>query len=627
LGVSRDTLGVASNYDGLFFKLYDEVGSVAFWFDVDDRGTSAPSHGCDRAVEINTVTNGMTNIQAGTAIYNKIVADAKFEAGADAGTGTITVQSSTAGNKTDASSETSPCTVSVDTQGRTDNYHELYFVLYDEAGSVGVWFDVNDAGGAAPAGALLCTRQLEIETITTAMTAGQAGTAIYNKIIGDAKFEAGSDDTAGTIIVSSSTYGIKADATQESSPLTISVVQDGVDSNYDGMFFKLYDSAGSVAFWFDVDNSGTAAPVHGCSRAVEITTVTSAMAVGALGTAVYNAIIGDSEFEAGDDDTAGTIKVQCADAGVKIDADAGTSPCAVSVDTQGADNYNGLYFKLYDDAGSVGFWFDIDDSGTAEPAEATACARAVEIKTVLTGMDAPTAATAIYNAIIADAGFDANVDNGDGTFKVTAFKSGERTDGDMGTSDCDISVSVDGITSNYDGAYMILGDSAGSIGVWVDVDDAGTAEPTVVGLCDRAIEITTINSGMTAQEAMDEIMSALVSDGVLDVTDCGGASAILESDDVGASDQEPSFMPNVFEVTTIVSGKDNGGSLSDDAKKALKNSLAVNKNNRYYLELVRVIEAGSGTSFGATLAVKCKKLLDIMLCDRACYREIIALYA
>lgn len=93
---------VAASLDGTYFILYDEVGSVAFWIDVDDSGTTIPSgaSAADRAVEITTITTGMTAAQVGTAVYTAIVADSKFEAGADNLDGTFTVASTTTGDKT-----------------------------------------------------------------------------------------------------------------------------------------------------------------------------------------------------------------------------------------------------------------------------------------------------------------------------------------------------------------------------------------------------------------------------------------------------------------------------------------------------------------------------------------------
>jgi hypothetical protein len=73
-----------------------------------------------------------------------------------------------------------------------------------------------------------------------------------------------------------------------------------------------------------------------------------------------------------------------------------------------AASLDGKFFILPDAAGSVGVWIDVDNSGTAAPAGATACTRAIEITTVATGDDAATVAAAIAAALDADAAFSAS---------------------------------------------------------------------------------------------------------------------------------------------------------------------------------------------------------------------------
>jgi hypothetical protein len=83
--------------------------------------------------------------------------------------------------------------------------HLKYFKLYDDAGSVGFWFDVDDAGGVAPlTGA---TRDVEIKTVTTGMTAIQVAAVVYAAVIADAKFKPGQDFLDGRIDVASEMYG------------------------------------------------------------------------------------------------------------------------------------------------------------------------------------------------------------------------------------------------------------------------------------------------------------------------------------------------------------------------------------------------------------------------------------
>lgn len=68
--------------DGTYFILYDTNGSVGFWFDVNNSGTTIPSGAAsaDRAVEITTVTTGMTAAQVATQVQLAIDADSEFSA-------------------------------------------------------------------------------------------------------------------------------------------------------------------------------------------------------------------------------------------------------------------------------------------------------------------------------------------------------------------------------------------------------------------------------------------------------------------------------------------------------------------------------------------------------------------
>lgn len=67
-------------------------------------------------------------------------------------------------------------------------------------------------------------------------------------------------------------------------------------SNYDGKYFILYDQNGSVAFWYDVDNDGTAEPLHGAARSVEITTVVAGDTANTIAAKTAVVINADAQF-------------------------------------------------------------------------------------------------------------------------------------------------------------------------------------------------------------------------------------------------------------------------------------------------------------------------------------------
>lgn len=98
-----------------------------------------------------------------------------------------------------------------------------------------------------------------------------------------------------------------------------------------------------------------------------------------------------------------------------------------------SDSLDGKYFVLRDSAGSVGVWIDVDNSGTAAPAGATACTRQIEITTIVTGDSAATIATAIAAVLEADAAFTASATGS--LITVTDAAVGARTaaaDGNAG---------------------------------------------------------------------------------------------------------------------------------------------------------------------------------------------------
>ena len=140
-----------------------------------------------------------------------------------------------------------------------------------------------------------------------------------------------SDDTANLDENYSSTAAV-AEIT------TVTTVADVGDS-LDGIYFIMQEPAGSVAFWIDTDDSGTAEPAHGADRSVEITAIVTNDTANTVATVVRAAINGDSEFSA-PAPVGAIITVTNAVAGDIIDATAETSGFTVAVTSQGADEGN-----------------------------------------------------------------------------------------------------------------------------------------------------------------------------------------------------------------------------------------------------------------------------------------------
>ena len=79
--VTQTSPGIDDNsLDNKFFILQDDVGSVAFWYDVDNNGTPEPLHGADRSVAITTVVTGDSAATVAGKTQVVINADLKFNA-------------------------------------------------------------------------------------------------------------------------------------------------------------------------------------------------------------------------------------------------------------------------------------------------------------------------------------------------------------------------------------------------------------------------------------------------------------------------------------------------------------------------------------------------------------------
>ncbi len=108
-----------------------------------------------------------------------------------------------------------------------DDLDGTYFILQDEVGSVGFWIDTDNSGTTIPAGATAADRAVEITTVTTAMTAEQVGDVVYTAIIGDSKFEAGTDTNSPIILVRSSTTGLRTAGADGDTGFTFAVDTEG----------------------------------------------------------------------------------------------------------------------------------------------------------------------------------------------------------------------------------------------------------------------------------------------------------------------------------------------------------------------------------------------------------------
>lgn len=171
----------------------------------------------------------------------------------------------------------------------SDSLDQTYFTIYDEAGSVGVWFDTN-ASGSDPTGA---ARAIKV-TLTSDDTAAEVATALQSAIDGDTKFSATVSDDEVTI--TSSTVGEKTDAADNDTSFTIAVSQQGVW--LDTYYFYIFDETDSWGVWFNVD-SGNSAPAGALLAADTIeVAINSTDSRTQVATAMASAINAETEFTA-----------------------------------------------------------------------------------------------------------------------------------------------------------------------------------------------------------------------------------------------------------------------------------------------------------------------------------------
>jgi len=119
----------SDSLDGTEFTLYDDAGSVAFWIDTDDSGTTIPTaaSNADRAVEITTITTDMTADQVAAQVQAAVNGDAKF--GATVNGAVVTVTDASTGLRTNAAAGTSGFTTAITAQGGTAASNPLQGLL------------------------------------------------------------------------------------------------------------------------------------------------------------------------------------------------------------------------------------------------------------------------------------------------------------------------------------------------------------------------------------------------------------------------------------------------------------------------------------------------------------------
>ena len=199
---------------------------------------------------------------------------------------------------------------------------------------------------------------------------------------------------AGTPEVTSITT--TADIVGTPTVYTITTTAD-VAASLDLEYFTIYDAAGSVAVWFDIDNSGSPPPPHGADRAIKVASIASNDSASVVATQIGLAIALDNAFTVGV--IGNQVTITNVENGPLANASAGTSGFGVLPVLTGTNNItnDGQYFIIYDEDGSVAVWLDVDDDGTPEPFHGAD--RSIAVTGIISGNSAATVAAAITAAI------------------------------------------------------------------------------------------------------------------------------------------------------------------------------------------------------------------------------------
>lgn len=170
-------------------------------------------------------------------------------------------------------------------------------------------------------------------------------------------------------------------------------------------YFIIYDTAGSVAVWYDVDNTGAPPPPHGADRAIKVATVATGDSANVVATKTGQALALDNAFSIGV--ITNQITITNTQNGALSAASAGTSGFTVGTTAGTPDvTIDGKYFIIYDDEGSVAVWFDVGNDSTPEPFHGAD--RSIRVDGLSYGASANTVASAIVAVVNPDIKFIAS---------------------------------------------------------------------------------------------------------------------------------------------------------------------------------------------------------------------------
>lgn len=197
-----------------------------------------------------------------------------------------------------------------------------------------------------------------------------------------------------------------------------------------GKWFKINDSAGTVAVYYNAGTPNPGATALGVNRVIEVGPLTGAESAATVTALTSGVISADPLFDASYLST--TVTVTNVEYGANAVATDGTTPTGFTFGGSlgsATNSLNEKYFILRDSLGTVAFWYDT--TGIA-PEPLHGASRAVRITTVNSGDSANTIATKTAVVITNDTNFSATVLSN--VVTVTDAQNGARLPASAGTS-------------------------------------------------------------------------------------------------------------------------------------------------------------------------------------------------